>query len=231
MTITNPKLETTEPNVAIIILAAGASTRMGTPKQLLPYQGHSLLSYTLESAITSVCNPVVVVLGANAQQIRSEVNQPSVQVVENPQWNLGMSSSIRCGILSLSNYSENIDAAVIAVCDQPFLSTQIINLLVASYHSTGKPIVASQYAGTLGVPVLFSSIFFSELAVLKETDGAKTFINKHFNEVFCFPFPLGAIDIDTPKDYEQLQTTINLENRVVLQKLLEDERWICEGDV
>jgi len=191
-------------NVAIIILAAGASTRMGKPKQLLPYQGSSLLKHTIESAIASVCKPVIVVLGANAQQIRSEVTQPSVQVVENPQWNLGMSASIRRGILSL----ESVDAAVIAVCDQPFLSSEIINILVEAYHSTGKPIIASQYAETLGVPALFSQIFFSELAALEETVGAKHLMNRHLNEVFCVPFPLGAVDIDTPKDYEQLQVTI-----------------------
>lgn len=190
-------------NVAIIILAAGASSRMGKPKQLLPYQGGSLLKHTIESAIASVCKPVIVVLGANAQQIRSEVTQPSVQVVENPQWNLGMSTSIRSGILSL----ESVDAAIIAVCDQPFLSSEIINLLVEAYHSTEKPIIASQYAETLGVPALFSHIFFSELAALEETVGAKHLINRHLNEVFCVPFPLGAVDIDTPKDYEQLQAT------------------------
>ncbi|MFN6566886.1 nucleotidyltransferase family protein [Dendronalium sp. ChiSLP03b] len=208
MTIANLQVETAESNVAIIILAAGASTRMGTPKQLLPYQGGSLLHHTIESAIASVCKPVIVVLGANAQHIRSEVTQPSVQVVENPQWNLGMSASIRSGILSLSTYSKSVDAVVIAVCDQPFLSSEIINLLVEAYHSSGKAIVASQYAETLGVPALFSHIFFSELAALGETVGAKHLINRHLNEVFCVPFPLGAVDIDTPKDYEQLQATI-----------------------
>lgn len=86
-----------ESSIAIIILAAGASTRMGTPKQLLPYQGCSLLRYTIESAMASVCQPVVVVLGANAQQIASEVNQSSVMVVENPDWHLGMGSSKSLG--------------------------------------------------------------------------------------------------------------------------------------
>ncbi len=210
MRITNSQLKPTESNVAIIILAAGASTRMGTPKQLLPYLGCSLLRHTIESAIASVCKSVVVVLGANAQKIGSEVNQPFVQVVENPDWNLGMGSSIRSGILSLATCSETIDAAVIIVCDQPFLSPEIINHLVAAYHSTGKPIVACQYAGTLGVPALFNHIFFSELAALKETVGAKHLIKKHFNEVFCIPFPLGAIDIDTPKDYQQLKARFSV---------------------
>ncbi|NEP52557.1 MAG: nucleotidyltransferase family protein [Moorea sp. SIO3C2] len=205
MKITNSKLKLTESNIAIIILAAGASTRMGRPKQLLAYQGCSLLRHSIETAMASVCKPVVVVLGANAQQIYSEVNQPSVTVVENSDWNLGMGSSIRSGILSLATCSETIEAAVITVCDQPFLSPEIINHLVAAYHGMGKTIVACQYADTLGVPVLFKHIFFSELATLDESVGAKKLINKYYNEVFSIPFPLGVIDIDTPRDYQQLQ--------------------------
>ncbi|NEO18319.1 MULTISPECIES: nucleotidyltransferase family protein [unclassified Moorena] len=205
MKITHSQLKPTESNIAIIILAAGASTRMGKPKQLLPYQGCSLLRHTIEKAMASVCKPVVVVLGANAQQIYSEVNQPSVTVVENPDWNLGMGSSIRSGILSLGSCYETIDAAVITVCDQPFISPEIINHLVAAYHATGKPIVACQYADTLGVPVLFKHRFFSELATLDETVGAKKIINKYYNEVFSISFPLGVIDIDTPRDYQKLE--------------------------
>ncbi len=178
---------------------------MGKPKQLLLYQGRSLLKHTIESAIASVCKPIIVVLGANAEQIRSEVNQPSVQIVENPQWNLGMSTSIRSGILALANDSESIDAAVITVCDQPFISAEIVNGLVSAHYSTKKSIVASQYAETLGVPALFSRKFFSELAELNETMGAKHLIKKYRAQVFAFPFPQGKIDIDTPREYEQLQ--------------------------
>ncbi|MFQ4141687.1 nucleotidyltransferase family protein [Chlorogloeopsis sp. ULAP02] len=205
MTITDPQVEIAKPNVAIILLAAGASTRMGVPKQLLTYQGRSLLNRATESAIASVCKPVIVVLGANFQQIRAQVNQTSIEVIENAEWELGMSSSIKSGIVSLSKYSNSIDAAIIAVCDQPFLSPEIINNLVTTYSSTGKSIIASHYAETFGVPALFSHKFFSELAALRETVGAKYLIEKHLSEVFCIPFPLGAIDIDTPQDYEQLQ--------------------------
>ncbi len=197
-------------NIAIIILAAGASTRMGTPKQLLPYQGYSLIRRTIESAVASVCKPVVVVLGANAQRIACEINQSSVMVVENPDWHLGMGSSIRRGILEIATCSPTIDAAVITVCDQPFLDPEIINHLVAAYNSTGKPIVACQYADTLGVPVLFKHTLFDELATLTETVGAKKLINKYHNQVFSIPFPLGVIDIDTPIDYQQLQKNFGM---------------------
>jgi molybdenum cofactor cytidylyltransferase len=195
----------TRSAIAIIILAAGASTRMGKPKQLLLYQGRSLLQHTIESAIASVCTPIVVVLGANVEKIHRDINQYSVQIVENPQWNLGMSTSIRSGILALANYSESVHAAVITVCDQPFISAEIINSLVSAYHSTGKSIVASQYAETLGVPALFSSKFFAELANMNESIGAKHLLRKYRDQVFAFPFPQGKIDIDTPQDYENLQ--------------------------
>jgi molybdenum cofactor cytidylyltransferase len=194
-----------KPTVAIVILAAGASTRMGTPKQLLPYRGRSLLGHITIEAIASVCEPIVVVLGASAQQIQHEVNQFPVQVVENSHWTKGMSASIQTGIQWLNALTDNIEAVVLTVCDQPFVSAQIINQLVEAYYYTGKPIIASEYSGTSGVPALFSHRFFLELTDLKETEGAKQIIKKYSHEVFSIPFPEGAIDIDTPNEYEKLK--------------------------
>jgi molybdenum cofactor cytidylyltransferase len=189
--------------IAIIILAAGASTRMGTPKQLLTYQERSFVRHITEIALASVCQPVIVVLGAYAEIIRPQLSQLPIQIVESLQWNCGMSASIKSGIELLNNLPQTIEAAVIALCDQLFISPEIINQLVEAYYSTKKPIIASEYAGTFGAPALFSHIYFSELAALKEAEGAKRIINKHLNQVYCVPFPLGYIDIDTPKDYEQ----------------------------
>ncbi len=189
------------PNIGIIILAAGASSRMGTPKQLLLYRGRSFLSYIVEAAIASMCQPIVVVVGANAEQIKSEVSF-RVQVVENTRWTEGMSSSIAVGMQALVN--QNIEGVVITLCDQPFVSTEIIDQLIAAYRLTGKSIVASEYAGTLGVPALFSRTLFPELMTLGATEGAKHLIKKYSEQVFSVPFPEGAIDIDTPQDYEHL---------------------------
>ncbi|MDZ8137334.1 MAG: nucleotidyltransferase family protein [Nostoc sp. DedQUE04] len=197
-------IDNDKSTIAVMILAAGASTRMGTPKQLLLYQGRSFLQYITEIAIASVCQPVVVVLGANAEQIHPQIKQLPVKVVKNLDWASGMSTSIKSGIEFLNNLPQKIEAVVITLCDQPFVSPQIINQLVDAYYSTKKPIIACEYGDTLGVPALFSQTFFSELAALKETSGAKKVINHNLNEVFSIPFPLGDIDIDTPKDYEQL---------------------------
>ena len=209
-------------NIGLIILAAGASTRMGTPKQLLPYQECSFVRHIAEVAIcasqqrfaiASVCQPIAVVLGANAERIKPEISQLPVQIVENQQWAEGMSSSIRVGLEALLGVNQNLEAVAIALCDQPFVSSQTINQLIEAYHLTGKPIIASEYAGTLGVPVLFSHTLFSELMALKSTEGAKQLIKRHIHEVFSIPFPDGAIDIDTPTDYAQLQILINSTQR------------------
>jgi molybdenum cofactor cytidylyltransferase len=192
--------------VGLIILAAGASTRMGTPKQLLPYRGYSLVRHIAEVATTSVCQPIAVVLGANVERINPEVSQLPVQIVENQQWAEGMSSSIRVGLEALLAVNQNLEAVAIALCDQPFVSSQTLDRIVEAFYFTGKLIIASEYAGTLGVPALFSRILFSELMALKSNEGAKQLIKRHIHEVFSVPFPDGAIDIDTPKDYEQLQT-------------------------
>ncbi|MEH1812607.1 MAG: nucleotidyltransferase family protein, partial [Nostoc sp.] len=170
-------IDNEKSTIAIMILAAGASTRMGTPKQLLLYQGRSFLQYITEIAIASVCQPVVVVLGANAEQIHPQIKQLPVRVVKNSDWACGMSTSIKSGIELLNNLPQKIEAVVITLCDQPFVSPQIINQLVDTYYSTKKPIIACEYGDTLGVPALFSQTFFSELAALKETSGAKKVIN------------------------------------------------------
>ncbi len=197
-------IDNDKSTIAIMILAAGASTRMGTPKQLLLYQGRSFLRYITEIAIASVCQPVVIVLGANAEQIHPQIKQLPVKVVKNLDWACGMSTSIKSGIELLNNLPQKIEAVVITLCDQPFVSPQIINQLVDAYYSTKKSIIACEYEDTLGVPALFSQTFFSELTALKETSGAKKVINNNINEVFSIPFSLGNIDIDTPKDYQQL---------------------------
>lgn len=197
-------VEQYNPNIGIVILAAGASTRMGTPKQLLRYQERSLLRHTVEVAIASVCQPIVVVLGAYAQLIQPEISQLPVQIVENLQWNKGMSSSIEVGIQALKTSHPEVEAVILTLCDQPFISTEIIDRLALTYHSTNQPIIACEYAETLGVPALFSDRLFSELMTLNGSEGAKQIIKKHSQEVFSISFPEGATDIDTPTEYADL---------------------------
>lgn len=197
------------PAVGLILLAAGASTRMGVPKQLLQFGERSLISHGIEVAIASVCNPIIVVLGASSDRIKPEVELFDVQVVENPCWAEGMSSSIRTGIKALNAINPAVEAVVLMLCDQPFVTTQVIDLLVAVYQDTGEPITASEYAGILGVPALFSHVLFSELSALRGDAGARQVIKQHAQAVIGVPFPEGEIDLDTPQDYEALQTQLD----------------------
>jgi molybdenum cofactor cytidylyltransferase len=192
-----------QATIAIIILAAGQSSRMGTPKQLLPYQGKTLLRHVTEIAIASVCHPIIVVLGAYYKKISHELKSLPVQIVENTEWTTGMGSSIRCGIQALIPFGNSVEAAIILVCDQPFVSLQTINQLVDAYHSTQKPIVASAYEDTLGVPALFQRKLFPELSRLNHTEGAKNVIKCHKQSTFSIDFPQGAIDLDTPDDLQK----------------------------
>jgi molybdenum cofactor cytidylyltransferase len=116
-----------------------------------------------------------------------------------------MSSSIRVGLQALLAMNPSLEAVAIALCDQPFVSSQTLDRMIETYRVTGQPIIASEYSGTLGVPALFSRNLFSELMALKSTEGAKKLIKKHIQEAFRVPFPEGEIDIDTPNDYERLQ--------------------------
>lgn len=192
------------PASGLVILAAGASSRMGAPKQLLPYGERNLLSHTVEAAVDSECTAVVLVLGANHDSIKKELASHAIQTVENKKWMDGLSSSIRLGITALMQSTSDVEAAVICTCDQPLLTAEIINRLVSEFESTGAPIVAAQYAGTLGVPALFCRDLFDELLSLSGDRGAKSIILKHSADVVAVDFPQGAIDIDTPEDYNAL---------------------------
>jgi molybdenum cofactor cytidylyltransferase len=199
--------------VGLMILAAGASTRMGTPKQLLLFQGRSLLRYIAEEAIASCCAPVVVVLGSQAERIKLEVDALALHTVENQQWAEGMGTSIPAGMTALTAINQDLEAVVIVLCDQPFVSYHLLNQLVESYRATQSPIIASAYANILGVPALFDRSLFTELMTMNANVGAKSLIKQHAEKVFQVPFPKGAIDLDTPAQYQQLlsdTTTVDL---------------------
>ncbi|GAP96864.1 nucleotidyltransferase family protein [Leptolyngbya sp. NIES-2104] len=194
--------------IGIVILAAGASTRLGTPKQLLQYRGRSLLRHTAEIALASGCQPIVVVLGAQSEQLEAEVQQLPVTTIRNSRWAEGMSSSIQTGLKTLRSIEPTIEAVIILLCDQPFVSVSLVHQLIEAYDRTGTLIVASEYADTLGVPALFSHALFPVLMTLQADRGARFVIQNHVQAVARILFPLGTVDIDTSSDYEQLLHTI-----------------------
>ncbi|HEY4611995.1 MAG TPA: nucleotidyltransferase family protein [Bacteroidota bacterium] len=184
-------------NIAVVILAAGASSRFGSPKQLLPYNGKPLVRHIAEIVLHSKARSASIVLGAEQANIQAALAGLSLSLVTNSDWREGIGSSVRAGIASLP---ETVDAAIFVLCDQPLVTSDLIDAIIDSHATTGKPIVATEYSRTRGVPALFARKLFSELLLLRGDRGAKSVIAHHANEVASIPFPGGSVDIDTPED-------------------------------
>jgi molybdenum cofactor cytidylyltransferase len=191
-------------NIGVVILAAGSSSRMGIPKQLLEFDGITLLSHAVIEAVNSNTNIVVVVIGTGADLIVKEIDKYKVHVVENKNWEEGMASSVRLGLNTLLQNKPEIDAVIIMVCDQPFVSSVVLNDLITTHMNSGKPITVCNYGEAIGPPTLFHRSLFNELMELKGDVGAKKIIQQHSNEVATVLFPKGSIDIDTMEDYESI---------------------------
>lgn len=194
--------ESNSAGVGAVILAAGSSSRMGSPKQTLQYSGESLLRRAALAALGAGCRPVVVVTGAYAELSRRELDGLDVREVLNTGWETGMASSVRAGVEALAGAAAG--AAVLMLCDQPHVTADIISGLVAAHRDSGRPVVASAYGGSFGVPALFGRELFAELARLEGAAGARQVIKRHASEAHFLPFPGGEVDVDTPDDFSRL---------------------------
>ena len=186
----------------IIILAAGSSSRLGTPKQNLVYQGKTLLQRAVQAGLDSTCNTVIVVLGANADSIRPTIKDSRVRIIYNQDWEEGMASSIRISISQIQLLEPKTTSVILMLCDQPFVDASLLDQLIQKKSLKG--IVASSYNGITGAPVLFDAAYFDELLLLKGQEGAKKLLLKYPEDIDTVSFPLGSIDIDTIEDYEKL---------------------------
>jgi molybdenum cofactor cytidylyltransferase len=194
-----------EEQVGIILLAAGGSSRLGKPKQLLLYKGQTLLQNTLSVALTSNAQSVMVVLGANADILQTEITNGKIHVVVNDDWQEGMGSSIRTGVKAITEINPSTEGVILLVCDQPFINSALLNNLITAHQKTGKEIVACTYGNTFGPPVFFHQSLFSELLQLKGDTGARSIVQKHLDNMEAIPFPEGIFDIDTKGDYEKIK--------------------------
>ncbi|QAT87875.1 Nicotine blue oxidoreductase [Corallococcus coralloides] len=182
--------------VAIVLLAAGSSSRLGQPKQLLRHEGTSLVRRAAERALGA--SPVVtVVLGARREDVASELDGLAVRCVDNPDWALGQGSSLRAGLRALPR---DVDGALLMLCDQLRVDAAHLRSLIDTFERTRAPIVASAYAGTRGVPALFSRALFPELEALPPAGGARGLIARDPSRVVEVPLPGGEEDVDTAED-------------------------------
>ena len=186
--------------VAGILLAAGGSTRLGSPKQLLVYEGRTLLRRAAETLLAAGCRPVVVVLGAGAGKLTPELAGLDVSTVVNADWERGMGSSIRVGMTALSPGPQT-DAVLLTLCDQPLIGPSALKHLLDASHDAHS-IAAADYNGTLGVPAVFGREYFAGLVALPDAAGAKSLLQRHAGRAATVPMPEAATDIDTREQYE-----------------------------
>ena len=188
----------------IVVLAAGSSSRLGQPKQLLLYKNTSLLKYTISQASQVPNTAIIVVTGSNHELIEKEITDPEIKTIFNPDWELGMSTSIATGLNELLRLNPDIQKCIFTVCDQPYITTIVFENLIKEHQKKAKGIAASEYAATLGTPVLFHKKYFTELLQLKGQEGAKKIINRFLEDTVTVPFEKGNVAIDTIEDYNEL---------------------------
>lgn len=193
-----------------ILLAAGSSSRMGIPKQLLRLEHTTLLNKSI--SVLKSCTPIrniIVVIGANASQVIQSFPDEPIDYIIAQNWESGMGASLKIGMASAALWKPEADQILITVCDQPYLNLDILTEIIKRGEK-GK-ITVADYGNEIGTPALFDKIFFQELKELPDDTGARKLFGTHKNKLISVPFPEGLIDLDTPEDYENfLKTDKNL---------------------
>jgi len=194
----------TEKKIGIIILAAGNSSRLGEPKQLLKFKNQTLIRRAAETAVQSKAEKIVVVLGANFESIKKEIEDLDCATVFNEIWSAGMSSSLKIGLEKLLEIAPDISGAIISLCDQPLVRKKHFDELIERFFQTRKPIVSAFYNEKSGVPALFSRERFSDLMNLEGDRGARKLLNSDSDNIEKINMPEAAFDVDTFEDFETL---------------------------
>jgi CTP:molybdopterin cytidylyltransferase MocA len=193
-------------SIPAIVLAAGASRRLGQPKQLLKLDGETLVERAVRLANEAGAAPVIAVLGAHYQAIRAAVALEGAIHILNDEWEQGIASSIRAGIDALDAIAREASGVLILSCDQPRLTAGHLRALIQEFTVHNEPtIVASAYAGVHGVPAVFPREAFGNLLALRGDQGARSLLAEPQWPVVALPLEGGEVDIDQPGDLAQLK--------------------------
>ncbi|MBS1545570.1 MAG: nucleotidyltransferase family protein [Bacteroidetes bacterium] len=197
-------MESPPQTCGVIVLAAGASTRLGQSKQLVIIDNKPLIHQAVETAL-SITTKVAVVLGSDFETHNAALKGFPVLMVENKNWSRGMGSSLKAGLKSILSQYPDLDEVIMMVCDQPLLNARHLQNLLATWDRTHAVIVASQYKGSAGVPALFRKEVFQRLAMLEDESGAKQLFKQMKDQMVMIDFPDGEVDVDTPEDLQRLK--------------------------
>ena len=194
-----------DSKIAAVVLAAGGSTRSKEPKQQILFRGRELLKHSVEIAVGSVCEPICVVLGARADQFRTQVENLPVTIVVNQDWESGVSSSIRTGLRKAVELDDNLDAVLFMTIDQPLVTSKMLDDLVELYDSEHSLIVSCSYNETVGIPALYDRSLFNSLEGLEGDQGAKRVILQNIDNALHVDYPEAGMDIDSEEDLARLE--------------------------
>lgn len=191
-----------QSNISIVILAAGASKRMGKPKQLLKWGDTTLINHAINTAVAINSKETLVVLGAHFELIEKNIKNSEVTILNNIYWENGLGKSIACAIGYLQKSQSSVDGVLVILADQPFITSDFLKLMISKFEINRNQIIATSYGNDkLGVPALFGASYFEELSQLKEDFGAKLILKKYHSDVKCIFPPTENMDLDTNEDY------------------------------
>jgi molybdenum cofactor cytidylyltransferase len=186
----------------LILLAAGGSSRMGQPKQLMPWKGNTLLRHACATSLATSFRPVVVVLGCEAEKCRRELFDLEVVSVINEKWQRGLGTSIATGIAAIEIHKPETPAALIMLVDQPAITPEFLTLLLLTWQQSPDKIVATQYPNGAGVPALLPRRYFAELRALDGDRGARALIAQEKSHVISLTPNIPLVDLDTLEIYK-----------------------------
>ncbi|WP_100612700.1 nucleotidyltransferase family protein [Confluentibacter lentus] len=194
-----------QSNIVIVILAAGASKRMGEPKQLLKWGDTTLINHTINTAVEVNSKEIILVLGAHFELIEKNIENSEIPILNNTYWENGLGKSIACAVEYLQKSRSSVDGVLVILADQPFITSDFLKLMISKFQINRNQIIATSYGDDkLGVPALFDASYFEELSQLNDDFGAKLVLKKYHSAVIPMSPPTENIDLDTKLDYTNL---------------------------